>query len=96
MPIMKITEAVGEPSRTMRLASAASPRVPSTPDRASRTGIPAATTAPNATSRMASVTGSDRYPARWRSCAMVSLSARSPLAEPTSSITNPGLELARA
>src|SRR6266571_3750238 len=63
MPIMKITEAVGEPSGTTWLTSAASPKVPSTPDSASRTGIPAATSPPNASSRMASVTGSDRYPA---------------------------------
>jgi hypothetical protein len=96
MPIMKITEAVGLPSGTRWLTSAASPKVPNTPDRASRTGIPAATTAPNATSKMASVTGSDRYPARWRSCAMVPLSARLPLAVPNSSIKNPGLERARA
>ena len=65
------------------------PIVASTPEKASSTGRPAATSAPNATSRMISVTGSDEYSARWKSLLSVSLSSWFALAKPNSATVKP-------
>ena len=51
------------------------PRVPSTALSPSSNGIPAATTAPNAISRMSSVSGTEYRPAVFRSSANESFSA---------------------
>src|SRR5918995_3358075 len=67
------------------LATATSPIVASTALSPSRSGIPAATTAPKATSRMISVTGTENSPAFFRSSVNVANSAFSVLSpnEPT-------------
>ena len=75
---------VASPAATTWLASADRPSVASTPEKASSTGSPAATSAPNANSRITSVTGSDEYSARWKSLFSVSLSSWFALAKPNS------------
>ena len=67
MPISRITDCVELVAATTWLATAERPIVASTPENARRTGSPAATSAPNATSRMISVTGTEEYSARWKS-----------------------------
>ena len=77
------------PAATTWLASADRPIVASTPEKASSTGSPAATSAPNAISRMISVTGSDEYSARWKSLFSVSFSSWVALAKPNSATVKP-------
>ena len=67
MPIRRITDCVASPAANRWLASDERPIVASTPEKASSTGRPAATSAPNANSRMTSVTGTDENSARWKS-----------------------------
>src|SRR5207253_6367881 len=56
----------------------------STAENARSTGTPAATNAPNASSRMANVSGNDMFSARVKSFPIVPLSAWSALAPPNS------------
>src|SRR5829696_7292678 len=56
----------------------------------SSTGTPAATSAPNAMSRISSVTGRARTSARWKSFSTVWSSSYSALAWPNSPMKNPG------
>ena len=63
MPISSITELVASEAWTTWLASAASPPEPSTAEKASSTGRPAATNAPKAISRTRKVIGSDSFSA---------------------------------
>jgi hypothetical protein len=69
MPTMRITDMVASAVWMTWLASAFSPVAASTAENASSTGRPAATSAPNATKRMPSVSGSDVYSARPMSSA---------------------------
>ena len=57
---------------------------------ASSTGIPAAISAPNTSSSRISVTGTEVTSAVRKSLSTRVLMARSPLASPASSISNPG------
>ena len=57
--------------------------------RPSRTGMPAASSAPNASSRMNSVIGSERNSAFWKSCASLSSNALPDDASPNSSTRSP-------
>ena len=50
-----------------RLTAATMPKVPATALRASSKGMPAATSAPKATTRMTSVSGTENRPALFRS-----------------------------
>jgi hypothetical protein len=72
------------------LVNPTSPSVASTAVSASRTGMPAATRAPKATIRIASVSGIERNPARCRSFVKLSLNSFSELASPNCSTTNAG------
>ena len=67
-----------------------SPIVASTPEKARSTGIPAATSAPNTTIRIASVTGSEENSARWKSLLIVLFSSCVALAMPNSATVNAG------
>jgi hypothetical protein len=58
---------------------------------AKTTGSTAATKAPNASSRMITVTGTDRSSARWKSLPAESSAALAKLASPNSSIRKAGL-----
>ncbi len=75
MPRSRITDCVGSPAATRWLASDDSPIVASTPENASSTGSPAATRAPKARIRIASVTGTDENSARLKSLSRVALSS---------------------
>ena len=90
MPINRITDLVASPAATTWLASADRPIVASTPEKASSTGSPAATSAPNAISRISSVTGTVEYSARWKSFVSVLFSSWVELANPNSATVNPG------
>jgi hypothetical protein len=72
------------------------PIVPITAVTASSSGSPAATSAPNATIRMMSVIGSERYSARWKSFSNAFESALSALAPPNCSMRTSGLARAAA
>ena len=64
--------------------------MPATADSASSTGMPAATIAPKATTRMSSVIGSDSVSARLKSFSSVSASALPTLASPNCSTRSSG------
>jgi hypothetical protein len=66
---MRITDVVASAEWTTWLTNALRPVAASTAENASSTGSPAATRAPNATSRIASVSGSEVYSARLMSSA---------------------------
>ena len=66
------------------------PIVPMTPVIASSSGIPAATIAPNAISRMSSVIGSDVVPAFWRSELKIAMNSSSELPSPDCSMRRSG------
>ena len=68
MPTMRITEDVASAEWMTWLTKAFRPVAASTAENASSTGKPAATSAPNATRRIPSVSGSDVYSARIMSC----------------------------
>src|SRR5256885_4831320 len=73
MPISRITDWVASEAWKTWLASADSPTEPSTAEKASSTGTPAATKAPNAISRITKVTGTDSFSAFWKSLLIVLL-----------------------
>jgi hypothetical protein len=75
---------------TQWLEMASSPSAAMTALTASSTGMPAASSAPKATSRIASVTGTADSSARWKSLPSVSSSARLTLAWPACSMRSPG------
>ena len=70
MPISVMTIEALSSIGKMWLGMATSPMVAITAEMASSTGTPAATSAPNAITRMSRVTGSDSVSARFRSLAM--------------------------
>ena len=63
MPISRITELVALEACARWLTSAETPTDPSTAERASSTGRPAATKAPNANSRIRNVSGTESFSA---------------------------------
>ena len=75
MPISRITLLVVSVAGTRCEASVDRPMAAITEESASSTGTPAAISAPNATIRIASVTGRLRISARWKSSPRVSSSA---------------------
>ena len=75
MPISRTTLLVVSVAGTRCEASVDSPMAAITDETASSTGTPAAISAPNATMRIASVTGRLRISARWKSSPRVSSSA---------------------
>ena len=79
---------------TRWLGRATSPSVPITAESASSSGTPAATIAPNTSSRMTSVSGIDRSPACASCFAKASFSAFPELIEPASPIVKPGCRAA--
>jgi hypothetical protein len=91
MPIIRITLLTNSAAGNAWLMSAKIPIAPRTDRNASPTGIRPATSAPNASSRMTSVTGSDVYSARWKSLSNTLLSSWLELARPNSSIRKLGL-----
>ena len=90
MPISSITDWVASEAWNTWLASCASPSDPSTAENASRTGMPAATSAPNANRRIRKVIGTESCSAFWKSLVIVLLSSWFALAIPNSAIVNPG------
>jgi len=88
-----IIELVASAAWTKWLATAASPPEPSTAEKASRTGTPAATKAPNATSSTRKVIGSDSRSAFEIPSLIVRLSWRLELASPNSATMKPGAAL---
>ncbi len=90
MPISRIMLEVVPESGTKCEASAASPVAEPTADSASSTGTPAATIAPNATSRMSRVTGRLKSAAAPRSWPTWSLTALFSDAPPTCSTRSAG------
>ena len=69
-PISRITELIDSSTCNRWLSSAVSPSAAATAVMPSRSGIPAATSAPKASTRIRSVTGSEVNSARWKSSAM--------------------------
>ena len=90
MPISRIMAEVDPESGIKCETSADSPVAAPTADNASRIGTPAATIAPNAISRITSVTGRLNVAAEDRSLATWSLTASFSDTEPTSSTRSSG------
>jgi hypothetical protein len=86
MPMSRITLAVGSASWTTELERWVSPSAASTAVNASKTGIPAARKAPNASSRIANVIGSESRSACDRPPETTPFIAFEMLASPTSAI----------
>ena len=83
-PMSRMTELICGSTGMTWLTSAVTPSAPATAVMPSSRGIPAATTAPKASSRISSVTGSDVTSARWKSFPIRSPIARLALASPNS------------
>ena len=91
MPISRITDWVASEAWKTWLASAESPTDASTAEKASKTGTPAATKAPNAISKITKVIGTDNFSAFWKSLSIVLLNSCVALAKPNSATVKPGL-----
>ena len=79
-----ITDCVASEACATWLTICARPIEPSTAEKASSTGTPAATKAPKAKSRIRKVIGTDSFSAFWKSLPIVSLSSWFALAKPNS------------
>ena len=90
----RITLAVGLASWTNELERCVSPSAASTAVKASSTGIPAARKAPNASSRIANVIGSESFSAFDSPSETTVFIAFEMLASPTSAIVKPGCAFA--
>ena len=77
-------------TRIRWLKRAVSPRAAATAVMPSSSGMPAATSAPKATTRISSVTGSEVISARWKSSWMRFMIALLTLASPNSPTNRPG------
>ena len=86
MPTSSTTWPIASLTGETWLTPAIRPSVPSTPVMARSTGIPAAASAPKATTRIARVIGTDSFAERPKSSAMLCSAARCALASPACSI----------
>ena len=89
MPISSITDWVASEACATWLTSCESPIEPSTAEKASRTGTPAATKAPKANRRIRNVIGTESDSAFLKSLPIVSFSSCVELARPNSAIVKP-------
>ena len=86
MPMRSITEKIDSSTGRIWLGSASRPIEATTAVRPSSSGSPAATSAPKATTRMTSVTNSERNSARWKSSSKRSETPLSTVASPKASM----------
>ena len=89
-PMSRITELIDSSTRMTWLKSAVSPSAAATAVMPSSSGMPAATSAPKATTRISSVTGSEVISARWKSFWMRFMIALLALASPNSPTNSSG------
>ena len=96
MPISMIRICVLSPVAMNWLETAVSPKAVNTEVSPSSTGMPAASSAPKASSRMISVIGTDRNSAFWKSCLSLSSNRLPDEASPNCSTRRPGWSAATA